>query len=103
MYGGLSLRSWKIGRIFAIRGLRHRHLFGESILAERSIFIIPFPMNSKSTMTDLVKLDMLDFDVILGMDLLHDCYASVDCRTWVAMFQLPNDPVIECKSSSIVP
>jgi len=32
------------------------------------------------TMADLVELDMVDFDVILGMDWLHACYASVDCR-----------------------
>ena len=46
-------------------------------------------------MVDLVELDMVDFDVILGMDWLHACYASVNYRTRVVKFQFPNDLVIE--------
>ncbi|KAH0670766.1 hypothetical protein KY290_026160 [Solanum tuberosum] len=37
------------------------------------------------------------------MDWIHVCYASIDCRTRVVRFQFPNEPVIECKSSSAVP
>ncbi|WP_262420523.1 hypothetical protein [Escherichia coli] len=37
-------------------------------------------------MVDLVELDQIDFDVIIGMDWLHACYASVDCRTRVVHF-----------------
>ncbi|PBO41484.1 hypothetical protein CKX42_26525, partial [Escherichia coli] len=54
-------------------------------------------------MVDLIELDMVDFDVILGMDWLHACYASIDCRTRVVKFQFPNEPVIEWSSSSAVP
>ena len=54
-------------------------------------------------MSDLVELDMVDFDVILGMDWLHAFYASVDCRTRVVKFQFPNDLVLEWKSSSVEP
>ncbi|KAH0784270.1 hypothetical protein KY290_003868 [Solanum tuberosum] len=54
-------------------------------------------------MADLVELDMVGFDVILGMDWLHACYASVDCRTRVVKFQFPNESVLEWKSSSVVP
>ncbi|WMV50564.1 hypothetical protein MTR67_043949, partial [Solanum verrucosum] len=35
------------------------------------------------THVDLVELDMLELDVILGMDWLHSCYASIDFRTRV--------------------
>ncbi|KAH0644044.1 hypothetical protein KY289_035018 [Solanum tuberosum] len=56
-----------------------------------------------STLADLVELDMVDFDVILGMDWLHACYASLDCRTRVVKFQFSNKPVIEWSSSSAVP
>lgn len=45
-------------------------------------------------MANLVELDMVDFDVILGMDWLHVSYASVDCRTRVVKFQFPNELVI---------
>ncbi|WMV30450.1 hypothetical protein MTR67_023835 [Solanum verrucosum] len=41
---------------------------GESILAKRVYRDCPVSVNHKSTMADLVELDMVDFDVILGMD-----------------------------------
>ena len=53
-------------------------------------------------MTDLVELDMVDFDVILGMDWLHMCYAVIYCRTRVVKFKIPNDLVIEWSRSSAV-
>ena len=75
---------------------------GESILAERVYPDFPVSINHKSTIADLIELDMVDFDVILDMDLLHACYASIDYRTWVVKFQIPNDRVIEWTSSSAV-
>ncbi|KAH0705906.1 hypothetical protein KY285_010431 [Solanum tuberosum] len=60
-------------------------------------------MLSLDTMADLIELDMVDFNVILGKDWLHACYASIDCRTRVVKFQIPNEPVIEWSSSSVVP
>ena len=54
---------------------------GESILEERVYCDCPICVSHKSTMVDLIELDMVDFNVILGIDWLHPCYASVDCRT----------------------
>uniref|UniRef100_M1DFL9 Retrotransposon protein n=1 Tax=Solanum tuberosum TaxID=4113 RepID=M1DFL9_SOLTU len=76
---------------------------GDSILTERLYRDYPISINLKSTVADLIELDMVDFDVILGMDCLHACYASIDCRTRVVKFQFPNEPVLEWSSSSIVP
>ena len=76
---------------------------GESILAERVYRDYPVSINHKSTMVDLIELDMVDFDFILGMDWLHACYASIDCRTRMVKFQFPSEPVIEWSSSSAVP
>ena len=42
--------------------------FGESILAKRVYRDCPVDFNHKSTMTDLIELDMVDFNVILGID-----------------------------------
>ncbi|KAH0679995.1 hypothetical protein KY290_022105 [Solanum tuberosum] len=78
-------------------------LVGEYILAERVYRDCVITINHKDTMADLVELDMVDFDVILGIDWLHACYASMDCKTRVVKFQIPNEPVIEWSSSSIVP
>ncbi|WMV18631.1 hypothetical protein MTR67_012016 [Solanum verrucosum] len=45
------------------------------------------------TGVDLVKLDMLHFDVILGMDWLHACFASIDCRTQVKDVESETPPL----------
>ena len=40
----------------------------ESILAKRVYHDCPVAFSHKSTMDDLIELDMVDFDVIIGMD-----------------------------------
>lgn len=44
---------------------------------------------------DLFELDVVNFDVILGMDWLHSCYTSLDYRTHKVIFKFPNEPVIK--------
>ena len=46
---------------------------------------------------------MVDFDVILGMDWLHDSAASIDCRTRIVKFNFPNEPVLEWKGENSIP
>ncbi len=41
-------------------------------------------------MDDLIELDMVKFDVILGVDGIQACNASVDCKTRVVKFKLLN-------------
>lgn len=39
----------------------------------------------KVTLSDLVKLDMTYFDIILSTNWLHACYASTYCKTkWLS-------------------
>ena len=52
-------------------------------------------INHKNTIAELIELDMVDFDIILGMDWLYAYYASIDCRTQVVKFQIPNELVLE--------
>ena len=39
-------------------------------------------------LVDLIELDMLDFDIILGIDWLYVCFALIDCRSMGSNFNL---------------
>lgn len=41
----------------------------------------------------LVELDIVEFEVILGMDMLDSCFGSIDCRTRVVKFQFPMEVI----------
>ena len=56
------------------------------MLATRVYKNCPIFFSHRSTHIDLVELDMLDFDVMLGVDWFHSCYASIDCRIQVVKF-----------------
>ena len=43
---------------------------------------------------------MLDFNVILGMDWLHTCFVSINCRRRVVKFQFPSKPIFEWKGGN---
>ena len=53
------------------------------MVAKRVYKGCPIYLPNIVTLVDLIEIDMLDFDVILGMDWLHACFASIDCRTRV--------------------
>ena len=78
-------------------------LVGDPVIARRLYRNYPVIVSQKVTSADLVELEMVEFDIILGMDWLHSCYASVDCRIRIVRFQFLNEPVLEWKGSSSVP
>ena len=51
----------------------------------------PVLVEGRELLANLILLDVLEFDVILGMDWLARHYASLDCREEVVIFQIPND------------
>lgn len=53
---------------------------GRSIIAKRVYRNCPVKVSQKVALVDLVEIEMNNFNVILGTDWLHSCYASVDCR-----------------------
>lgn len=67
---------------------------GDSVVARRVFRSSLISLLNRVTWVELVELDMVDFDVILGMDWLHACFASIDCRTKVVTLNFPNEPVL---------
>ena len=49
---------------------------GESVIAKRVYRNCPIRLPNRVSYVELVELDVLDFDVILGMDWFHACFAS---------------------------
>ena len=48
-------------------------------------------VEGKELPADLVLLDVIGFDVILGMDWLAQYYATVDCRAKKVIFRIPDE------------
>jgi len=72
---------------------------GESIIARRVYRNCIVTVCDRDTLADLVELEMVDFDVIMGMDWLASCYATVDCRTKTLHFHFPKEAVFEWKGN----
>ena len=51
----------------------------------------PVLIEGRELLADLVLLDVMDFDVILGMDWLSQYFATVDCRRKWLIFRILND------------
>ena len=51
----------------------------------------PVIVEGRELLADLVLLDVIDFDVILGMDWLVQHYAALDCHEKVVIFKITND------------
>ena len=58
-------------------------------------------IGSKEIVVDLFELDVVDFDVILEMDWLYLCYASLDCQTRKVFFEFPNESAIKWEGGSL--
>ena len=76
-------------------------LVGDPVTTRRIYKNFPVTVSQKVTSSDLLKLEMVDLDVILGMDWFHSCYALVDCKTRIVHFQFPDEPILEWKDSSL--
>ena len=68
---------------------------GESVDAKSVHRNCPIMFPNRVSYVGLVELDILDFDIICGIDLLHAYFASIDCRTRVVRFNFPNKPVVK--------
>lgn len=61
-------------------------LVDDYVMVKRVIIKFLVSLYHRVTLVCLVELDLLNFDVILGMDLLNSCYAFIDCRNCLVNF-----------------
>ncbi|XP_070053310.1 uncharacterized protein [Nicotiana tomentosiformis] len=71
----------------------------ESVEATRVYRGCIVSVQGRSTEANLIELEMVDFDVIMGMDWLSSCCAMLDCRAKIVRFQFLNEEVLEWKGS----
>ncbi|XP_042432602.1 uncharacterized protein LOC122019171 [Zingiber officinale] len=65
---------------------------GEILNISQEIRDCPLDFEGQTLVVDLQVLDMLEFDIILGMDWLARYYATVDCSARVVTFRPPGLP-----------
>ena len=75
---------------------------GDFVVARRFFRSFPISFPNRVTLVNLVELDMVYFNVILGMDKLHASFASIDCRRKVVKFQSPNEPILKVKEGNSI-
>ncbi|XP_070032415.1 uncharacterized protein [Nicotiana tomentosiformis] len=76
---------------------------GEPIIARRVYRGCTVTVCSRRTSTDLVELEMMDFDAIRGMDWLVACYVIVDCQAKAARFHFLGEPILEWVGNTATP
>ena len=64
---------------------------GENVRTDRVYKDFPKVVSGKTMCAYLIELPMHNFDVILGMDCLHSCFACMDCHSRVVRFRFPNE------------
>ena len=68
-------------------------LVGESVLAKRIYRECFIRLPNRVTHVEFVEL-YDRFDVILGMDRLHDSFPYIDCITTIVKLDIPNEPIL---------
>ncbi|XP_070032617.1 uncharacterized protein [Nicotiana tomentosiformis] len=66
-----------------------------SIEFEKAPEQLKYPFEDRETLADLNLLDMVDFDIIDGMEWLSSCHATVDCHAKRVRFSfIGEDPIL---------
>ena len=76
---------------------------GVSVVGKRLYRNCLIMLPNRVTHVELLELDMVNLNVILGMDWSHACFASIDCREKVVKFNFPNECVLQWKGGISTP
>ncbi|XP_070058141.1 uncharacterized protein [Nicotiana tomentosiformis] len=74
---------------------------GDSIVVDRVYHICLVPNGSYDTMVNLLLLDMVDFNVILGMDWLSPSHAILDYRAKSVTLSVTGLPPLEWRETLV--
>ncbi|XP_049386729.1 uncharacterized protein LOC125850950, partial [Solanum stenotomum] len=73
---------------------------GEPLVVNRVYRSCLVVLSGYETWVDMIRLDMLDFDVILGMDWLSPYHALLDCYAKTVTLAIPGIPRVEWRGTS---
>ncbi|XP_070043222.1 uncharacterized protein [Nicotiana tomentosiformis] len=74
---------------------------GESLLAEYMYRAYQIRVEGRDTLADLIVLNMIDFDILMGMDWLSSFYAIANCHAKIVKFEIPNEPSFILRGSQV--
>ncbi|XP_070050905.1 uncharacterized protein [Nicotiana tomentosiformis] len=72
-------------------------LEGDSVVVDHVYRSCVVTIGSFETSVDILLIDVVDFDVILGMDWLSPYHAILDCQAKTVTLAMPGLPHLECK------
>ena len=72
---------------------------GDSVVVDRVYRLCTVTLMGYDTHADLKVLDMIDFDVILGMDWLSSYHAILNCHAKTITLTMPGIPIVEWRGS----
>ncbi|XP_070004094.1 uncharacterized protein [Nicotiana sylvestris] len=100
-----------VSSYFSLRFSRQPELFnnpflvatpvGESLLAEYVYRACQIRVEGRDTLAELIVLDMIDFEILMGMDWLSSCYAIVNIHAKIVKFEIPNKPSFILRGSHV--
>ena len=64
---------------------------GDVMLSSYWLRVVPVVISERGLSADLVMLDMIDYDVILGMDFLSKYEATINCKAKTISFRPPGE------------
>ena len=61
---------------------------GDSLFVKYNNCDFKIKFEGKDTLANLIVLDMIDFDVLMGMYWLSSCYATLNCHANIIKFEI---------------